>query len=276
MKSSSPTVPSLLFASFSFQAFSLSDGVDTAITSVSTKQRGLQFIPGDLCRCQAPGEDFYPSRRHLTEEEIGKHTERSTVRSLQTLLDPVTGLYIVDGVFVLPDSDPNCASSTAAFSTPSYTGTSTYRTPKYHGSSDDPDVFGKLGDRNLMDAADSDTMLDAYGHVEMENYVSAHGKDHEEAADLELEKDEQRNLQAIYHKEEGEPQASQVEVPQTPQVTARGTYHKKEEGEPETSQVGGPQTSQIEGPQTSQVTNRGPRPYGTHAYAARPEYGKGK
>jgi hypothetical protein len=195
------TVSFLLFASLSSQASSLRNGIETSLsTNDSAKQRGLQFIPGDLCRCQAPGEDFYPSRRHLTEvEEIAKHTEQSFVRSLQTL-DPITGLYIVDGVFVLPDSDPNCASSTAAFGTPSATGTtSTYRTPEYHRSSGDPDVFATPGNRNLMNAADSDTH----------------------------EKDQQRNLQQlgpIYHKQaEGEPETSAADEPETSQITTRGS-----------------------------------------------------
>jgi hypothetical protein len=124
------------------------------------------------------------------EEEI-VNTEQFVVRSLQTL-DPDTGLYIDDdGVFILPKSDPKCATS-IPFRTSSSTGT--YSSPQYHGSS------GVYGNRDLMNAADSDIMF-----VEQE--------DQEEAAGLEPEKDQHRHLQVIYHGTQGgEPQTSEVTI----------------------------------------------------------------
>lgn len=219
MKLYSSTVSFLLFAWLGSQAYSLS--VATTINEsevpfeASTEPRAQQFLPGDMCRCETSSEDFYSQRRHLTEEEEIVNTEQFVVRSLQTL-DPETGLYIDDdGTFILPKSDPKCATS-VPFRTSSSTGT-TYSSPQYHGSS------GVDGNRDLMNAADSETM-----------FVEQEEDDQKEAAGLEPEKDQHRHLQVIYH----------------------GTQGGK--------------------PQTSEVTIRGARPYGTHAYVARPDYGKGK
>jgi hypothetical protein len=210
MKSYSSTVSFLLLAWLSSQAFSLS--VETAINEseapieASTEPELQQFLPGDMCRCEAPREDFYSvRRRHLTEEEELVSTEQSMVRSLQTL-DPDTGLYVDDnGVFILPKSDPNCSTSTTSRIS-SYAGGTSYSPPRYHGTSG---VFENLN-----------TMV-----VE------------QEAVGLEPEMDPQhRHLQEVI-------------------------YHGTQEGGE---------------PQASEVTIRGARPFGTSAYVARPDYGKGK
>jgi hypothetical protein len=214
MKSSSSSAVSLLlFAWLSSKAYS-------------------QFIPGDLCRCQAEWENFYSERlrRHLTQEEEGE-IEKSSIVALRSLqeLDPVTGLYVVDGIFVLPNSDPKCSTSvpfrTGAGGAYSSTagGATTYSAPQYHGGNPDPDVFGE---RDLM-------IRDQ--HVESDTTMIVEYEDHNNKKDP-----LQRHLQDI-------------------------KYHGTQPGEP-------PQTSQT----ISEVTTRGARPYGTRAYVARPDYGKGE
>jgi hypothetical protein len=217
-----------------------------------------QFIPGDLCRCQADDENFYSERRrrrHLTEQdeeyEEYEQAEQSsilqTLRSLQTL-DPVTGLYVVDGIFVLPDSDPKCSTSVpfrtggGASSLTGTGATTIYSAPKYHGDSPDPDptdVFGKR--RNLMSAAVDESDMERKEEVNV----------------WETETHQQRTLQYLQAKYHGQTQPG--EPPQTSQSP------------PQTSQSP-PQTSQT----SPEISARGSRPYGATAYVSRPDYGKGK
>jgi hypothetical protein len=91
------------------------------------KLRQLQFLPGDLCRCEASWEDFYPEFSSAQQQEPqrakypgvfdngGDRRGRRNHRGLQhydydTQEESENGLVVVEDIFILPPIDPFCIS----------------------------------------------------------------------------------------------------------------------------------------------------------------------
>lgn len=129
------SIHSLLVLLLLAVCFSIDDvsAVDTAASESQqsrrqSKLRQLQFLPGDLCRCEADWEDFYselsqqqqPQVRAKRQKYPGLMDPNSDVgdrrhRGLQhydydTQEENENGLVVVEDIFVLPPIDPFCIS----------------------------------------------------------------------------------------------------------------------------------------------------------------------